>query len=77
MGSRVGSMLSQQCSGGDGGLGHRGEGADTVTAQCYPRQVRREGGEGQGESRSQRVKFRMLKVKLFQMKPFKHIRKRE
>lgn len=39
-------------------------------------QVRREGGEGWGE-RSQKTKFRMLKVKLLKLKTFKHVRKRE
>lgn len=40
-------------------------------------QVRRKGDEGWGESRSHKTKCNMLKVKLFKLKTFKHIRKRE
>lgn len=40
-------------------------------------QVKREDGEGWGESRSQKTKLRMLEVKLFKLQTFKHARKRE
>lgn len=60
LGSRVGSMLSRKCSRGSEAWGTEKRKQTQVTAQ-----VRREGGEEWGESRSQKTKFRMLKVKLF------------
>lgn len=53
LGSSMDSMLSQKGSGGDWrpwGTGQKEQAQ--VTAPCYPRQVKREGGGGQGDSRS-------------------------